>query len=143
MAHTSLYLSWPLVVVHITAIWQKTKVFFAYFSRILRVVSKFQTVNPRCPPSQAHTFSVQLLFDETFAQHGVFAVPCRSAECVLLHCFNAQPYIFALVNYADVALSVFYSRFNALPDNLTVMNGSVCSSVECCVFFRSPNLERW
>jgi len=23
-------------------------------------------------------------------------LPCRSVECVLLHCFNAQPYIFAL-----------------------------------------------
>jgi len=31
-------------------------------------------------------------------------LPCRSVECVLLHYFNAQPYIFAVVNFADVAL---------------------------------------
>jgi len=36
-------------------------------------------------------------------------LPCRSLECVLIHCFNAQPYIFAVVNCAEVALIVFYS----------------------------------
>jgi len=30
--------------------------------------------------------------------------------CVLLHCFNAPPYIFAVVNCADIGLRVFYSR---------------------------------
>ena len=34
---------------------------------------------------------------------------CRSVECVLLHCFNTQLHMFAVVNCADVALSVFYS----------------------------------
>jgi len=36
-------------------------------------------------------------------------LPCRSVECVLLGFFDAQPYIFAVVNCVDVALSVFYS----------------------------------
>jgi len=47
---------------------------------------KFQTVNPVCPPSQPDTFFARLLLDELFVQ------PC----------------IFAIVNCADVALSVFY-----------------------------------
>jgi len=33
---------------------------------------------------------------------------CHSVECVLLHFFNAQRHIFAVVNCADVAQSVFY-----------------------------------
>jgi len=37
------------------------------------VVYKFQTVNPRCPPSQPHTFFARLPFDETFAQPCIFA----------------------------------------------------------------------
>jgi len=51
------------------------------------VIYKFQTVNLGCPPFPPYTFSAQLLFDKMFAQ------PC----------------IFAVVNFADVALSVFYS----------------------------------
>jgi len=35
-------------------------------------------------------------------------LPCSSVECVLLHCCNWQPYIFAAVNCADVVVSVFY-----------------------------------
>jgi len=34
---------------------------------------------------------------------------CRSVECVLLHCFDEQPYIFAVVKCAGVALSVLCS----------------------------------
>jgi len=34
---------------------------------------------------------------------------CHSIKFVLLPCFNAQPYIFAVVNCADVALSVLFS----------------------------------
>ena len=33
----------------------------------------------------------------------------RSVECVLLHSLNAQPYAFAVVNFSDVALNLFYS----------------------------------
>jgi len=61
----------------------------AYIMRMLNscVIYKFLTVNPGCPPFPPYTFSAQLLFDATFAQ------PC----------------IFAVANFADVALSVFYS----------------------------------
>jgi len=37
------------------------------------------------------------------------SAPGCSFECVLLQYLNAQPYIFAVVNCADIALSVFYS----------------------------------
>jgi len=53
-----------------------------------------------------------MLFDETFAQpnfFGSYELPRRSVVCVLLQCFNAQPYNFAVANCVDVALSVFYS----------------------------------
>jgi len=33
----------------------------------------------------------------------------RSVECVLLHSLNAPPYIFAVVNCSDVALSMLYT----------------------------------
>jgi len=67
----------------------KNESFLAYFMRILNscVVQQVQTFNPRCPPSQSHTFSAQLLFNETFAQSDVFAI----------------------VNCPVVTLSVFYS----------------------------------
>jgi len=70
----------------------KNEGFLAYFIcafSILVQFSKFETVNPGCPPSQPRTFSARLLFDETFA----------------------QPYIFAVVNCADVALGVLYLPF--------------------------------
>jgi len=35
-------------------------------------------------------------------------LPYHSVECVLLHCFNAQPYIFEVGNCADIAPSVLY-----------------------------------
>jgi len=87
----------------------------------------FETVNLGCPPSKPHTFSARLLF-ETFMQADVFAVvncplPCRSVECVLLHHFNARPYIFRVAGYFC---------------NYTLL----CNSVECCVLLRSPNLVR-
>jgi len=50
---------------------------------ILVHFSRFQTFNPGCPLSQPHTFSARLLF--------------------------AQPLFFAVVNSADVELSVFSS----------------------------------
>jgi len=86
---------------------------------ILAKFSKFQTVSRGCPPSQQHTFSAGLLFDETFAQTDVFAVAncpvaalsvfhsavimrsliflhlwtplTYSTESVLLPCFNGKP----------------------------------------------------
>jgi len=56
---------------------------------ILKSCVAYQVSNcqPGCPPSQSYTFSARLLFDETFAQPGVFAV----ANCPV------------------VALGVFYS----------------------------------
>jgi len=39
---------------------------------ILVQFSKFQTVNPGCPPS--HTFPARLLFDERLAQSDIFAI---------------------------------------------------------------------
>jgi len=61
-------------------------------------------------------------------------LPCRSVECISLHCFNAQPYIFAVVNCADIALSVFSLHcFNVFPDIFAVVNCSVLalSAVFC------------
>jgi len=49
-------------------------------------------------------------------------MPC-GAEYVLLHCFNPQSY-FAIVNCADIALSVFYSPVLTVTDNFAVMNWS-------------------
>jgi len=62
---------------------------------------------------------------------------CHSIECVLLHYFNAQPYIFAVVNCPDVALSVFYSPFSRVAGYLC-SHELLCLSVECCVLVRSP-----
>jgi len=62
----------------------------------------------------ADTFSARLLFDDTFAQPDLFQncqLPCPSVQCVLLYWFNARPYIFAVVNCANIALSVFYFPF--------------------------------
>jgi len=54
---------------------------------ILVLFNKFQAVNPGCLSSQPHTFSAQLLFDETYV----------------------QPDISAIMNWPVVAFSVFYS----------------------------------
>jgi len=82
-------LSVPPVVVHITAGIINNESFLAYFMSILKSCVAYQVSNcqPGCPPSQSYTFSARLLFDETFAQPGVFAV----ANCPV------------------VALGVFYS----------------------------------
>ena len=88
-AHTSPHLfCGPTVVVH-NSHTIKSESFLACFMRILNscVVSKFQTVKPGCPPSQPHTFSARLLFDET----------------------AVQPDVFAFMNCPAVALNVFYS----------------------------------
>jgi len=63
--------------------------FLAYFMRILNtcVVQQVSNCQPRCPPSQPHTFSARLLFDETFE----------------------RPDVFAVLNCPVVVLSVFYS----------------------------------
>jgi len=58
----------------------------------------------------------------------------------LLDATLAQPDIFAVVNCADVALSVSYSRFNVLLDICAVANCSVL--VLSAVLLRSRNLER-
>ena len=54
-------------------------------------------------------------------------LPCCNVECVLLYCFNAQPYISAVVNCIGVALSASNSpaRFNTLPCIFAVMHCSV------------------
>jgi len=47
------------------------------------VLSKVQTVNPRCQPSQPNAYSARLLFDETFAQPDAFVVVNCPAVIVL------------------------------------------------------------
>jgi len=76
----------------------------------LCVVYKFQTVNPGCSLSQSHTWSNAIRQDIRAALYFCSCGLCwRCAECVLLLlCFNALLDIFAVVNCADVALSVFY-----------------------------------
>ena len=68
----------------------KNKSFLAYFMRILNscVVQQVSNCQAWCPPSQPHTFSAPLLFDETLAQLDGLAV----------------------VNSSSVTLSVFYSE---------------------------------
>jgi len=65
------------------------------------VIYKFQTVNPECPPSQAHPFwSIAIRRDIRAALY-FFSCElhwCRSIECVLLPCFNALPDIFGVMN---------------------------------------------
>ena len=80
--------SFPLVISHLTAT-TRNENFLAYFVRILNscVVYKFQTVNPGCPTYPTRIPTDRLLFHKTFEQRCIFAV----------------------VNRADVALSVFYS----------------------------------
>jgi len=59
-----------------------------YAFSILVQFNKFRIVNPKCSPSQPHTFSARLqLFDEPFA----------------------QPDVSTVVNCTVVALSVFHS----------------------------------
>jgi len=51
-----------------------------------------------------------LVFDKTLAQPHFVVVNCSDAMVsVLLPCFNAQPYIFAVMNCCVVALSLFSS----------------------------------
>ena len=38
-------------------------------------------------------------------------LPCRNVECVLLHCFDEQLYVFVVVKCFDTALIGFYSLF--------------------------------
>jgi len=110
---TSLYLFCPPSSCTYNSHTIKYEVFLHTSSTCLILVwfSKFK-LSSLCLPSQLHTFSAQLLFDETFTQPHLFAVvnyPVIGFECGLLNCFNAQPYDFAVVSRADVALSVFYS----------------------------------
>ena len=126
MAHTRAYLFYPpCSCTHNKPHNKKQKVSCLLYAHcthsILAFFIKFQTGNPVCPWSsrKPHPFSARLLFDETFA----------------------QPYTFAVVNCADVALSVFYQWliagstpcFNTLPDIFAVMNCSVLalSAVFC------------
>ena len=99
----------------------KKRVFCVLYalSQFLCTSSKFRSINPGCLPPQQHAFSARTLFDETLA----------------------QPDIFAVVNFADVALSVSYSRLNVLMDICAVANCSVL--VLSAVLLRSRNLERW
>jgi len=54
-----------------------------------------------------------------------YELPCCNVSRVLIHCFNAQPYIFAVAKCADVALSVLLPCFDALLDIFAVMNWSL------------------
>ena len=88
---------------------QKTNIFL----RTLSALAKFDLANQGVrQPVQLHTFNAQLpVFDETLAQPDfvVRKLLWRSDECVSLPCFNAQPDIFAVMNYCVVALSLFFS----------------------------------
>ena len=88
-AHTSPCLfCGPTVVVHNSHLIKSESFLRALCAFSIPVwFSKFQTVNPGGPPSQPHTFSARLLFDET----------------------SAQPDVFAFMNCPVVALRVFYS----------------------------------
>jgi len=61
------------------------------------------------PPSQPHTFSARLLFDETFAQPVFAVVHCPFVALSVFYStvFMRNLNIFAFVNCTDVALSVF------------------------------------
>jgi len=83
------------------------------------IVEQVSNVNPGCPASQPHTCSARLLFDETFV----------------------QPDVSALVSYPILALSVFYSPV-VTRCRIFCSYELFCLRVECCVLFRSPNLER-
>jgi len=89
MVHTSPYLFFLLGNCTYNGHIIKNEIFGAYFMRTLNscVIYKFHTVNPGCLPSQPHT-SDRVQFGETFGQ-----------QCTC---------IFAVVNCADVALSVFH-----------------------------------
>ena len=65
------------------------------------------------------------------------------ALSVLLHCFNAQPYIFAVVNGADVALNVFFSPVSTRCRIFLHLYELLCPSDECFVLLRSPSLKRF
>jgi len=84
------------------------KSFLEYFKHIFNSCVDYQVLNCKPgwrPPSQPHTFSDRLLFDETFAQPDVFAVvncSVAASGVVLLHCCNAPSLIFVFVNCADV-----------------------------------------
>jgi len=70
-------------------------------------------------------------------------LPHRSVECFLLRSLNAKPYIFAVVNCSDVALSVFYSPvITRCRIAYFCSYELLCLGVGCCVLLRSPNLER-
>jgi len=103
MVHTSLYLFFLLSNCTYNSHIIKNETFLrtlCAFSILVRFTSfKLSTLGVRHP---TRIPSDRLLFDETFAQ------PC----------------MFVVVNCADVALSAFYSRYNALPDNFAVMNCS-------------------
>jgi len=102
---------------------RKTKVFLPTWCAlsILVYFSKCQNVNSGCPPSQLHAFSAQLVFEETFE----------------------HPYIFAVVNCADAALSAFYIPVATRCRIVLQLWTALSYSVECCVLLRCPNLERW
>ena len=56
-----------------------------------------------------------------------------SGECVILPCFNAQPYIFAVMNGCVVVLSVFssdiltWSADSAITQNKESVCGRICN----------------
>jgi len=87
MAHTSPYLFCPPSSFRYNSHTLKTVTVLAYFMRILNscVVYKFQAFNPGCPPSQPHTFSTRLLFNETFAQPDMLAIVNRAPIAGLFH----------------------------------------------------------
>jgi len=106
------------------------------------VVYKFQTVNPRCPPSQPHTFlldchSTRHSRNLVFLQN--YELRSRSTECVLFPCFNALPDIFAVMNYS-VLVDRSYFMF------ITVTHCSLQREKRVCVEWyaqRRRRMEAW
>jgi len=76
---------------------------------ILAKLSKFQTVNPRCPPSQPHAYSVRHLFNETFAQPDVFAV-LNCPAVIVLSVFYSTNLMRSLMLLAVAQPSTLFGR---------------------------------
>jgi len=95
------------------------------------VVHKFETVNP----GYLSTIPAAYLLCSTAIQQDIHVgwcfcsceLPFSGVECVVLHCFNAQAYIFAVVNGTEVALSVFYSPLTPAP--ITILAATILAII--------------
>jgi len=86
---------------------------------ILVWLSKFQTVNPRCPPSQPHAYSARLLFDETFAQPDVFAV-VHCPAVIMLSVFLSTILMRSLTFLAVAQPRILFGRGQSIGTSVTL-----------------------